>query len=124
MRKYSLYRPNMMWLTSTITYFLTDVSQGTSPYFSKGWCRRVNAQDNESKGNVRQGKWKDQKEMREKVSKSKSSVEHRCCCCLVLFKLFVVVIWFYFYLIFFLKFSPSSLGCLLCWGLLVFDVSL
>ena len=30
----------MMWLTSTITQFLTDVSQGTSPYFSKGWSRK------------------------------------------------------------------------------------
>ena len=30
----------MMWLTSPVTHFLTDVSQGTSPNFSKGWCAR------------------------------------------------------------------------------------
>ena len=30
----------MMWLTSTVTHFLTDVSQGTSPNFSKAWCAR------------------------------------------------------------------------------------
>ena len=30
----------MMWLMSTVTHFLTDVSQGTSPNFSKGWCTR------------------------------------------------------------------------------------
>ena len=29
-----------MWLTSTVTHFLTDVRQGTSPNFSKGWCTR------------------------------------------------------------------------------------
>ena len=28
----------MMWLTSTVTHFLMDVSQGTSPNFSKDWC--------------------------------------------------------------------------------------
>ena len=28
----------MTWLTSAATHFLTDVSQGTSPNFSKGWC--------------------------------------------------------------------------------------
>ena len=39
-RKYSLYRQNMMWLTSTVTHFLTEVSQDTSPNFSKGWCVR------------------------------------------------------------------------------------
>ena len=39
-RKYSLYHQNMMWLTSPVTHFLTDVSQGTSPNFSKGWCVR------------------------------------------------------------------------------------
>ena len=30
----------MMWLTSPVTLFLMDVSQGTSPKFSKGWCVR------------------------------------------------------------------------------------
>ena len=39
-RKYSLYHQNMMRLTSTVTHFLMDVSQGTSPKFSKGWCTR------------------------------------------------------------------------------------
>ena len=29
-----------MWLTSPVTHFLTDVSQGTSPNLSKGWCAR------------------------------------------------------------------------------------
>ena len=29
-----------MWITSTVTHFLTDVSQGTSPNFSKDWCTR------------------------------------------------------------------------------------
>ena len=36
--EYSLYYQNMMWLTSTVTHFLSDVSLGTSPNFSKGWC--------------------------------------------------------------------------------------
>ena len=30
-----------MWLTSTVAHFLTDISQGTSPKFSKGWCINV-----------------------------------------------------------------------------------
>ena len=30
----------MMWLTSPVTHFLTGVSQGTCPNFSKGWCAR------------------------------------------------------------------------------------
>ena len=30
----------MMWLMSTVAYFLTDISLGTSPNFSKGWCTR------------------------------------------------------------------------------------
>ena len=30
----------MMWLTSPVTHFLTDVSQGTSPNLSKGWGTR------------------------------------------------------------------------------------
>ena len=29
-----------MWLTSPVTHFLTDVSQGASPNLSKGWCTR------------------------------------------------------------------------------------
>ena len=32
----------MKWLTSTVTHFLMDVSMGTSPNFSKGWCPKVN----------------------------------------------------------------------------------
>ena len=40
MLEYSLYRQNMMWFTSTVTHFLTDVSQGTCPNFLKGWCTR------------------------------------------------------------------------------------
>ena len=36
--EYSLYCQNMMWLTSTVTHFLTDISLGTYPDFSKGWC--------------------------------------------------------------------------------------
>ena len=39
-RKYSLYCQNMMWLTPSVTHFLMDVSQGTSPNFSKGWCTK------------------------------------------------------------------------------------
>ena len=30
----------MMWLMSAVTHFLTDVSLGTFPNFSKGWCVR------------------------------------------------------------------------------------
>ena len=40
MQKYGLYRQNMMWLTSTVTHFLTGVSMRTSPNFSKGLCAR------------------------------------------------------------------------------------
>ena len=32
----------MMWLTSTVAQFNLDISLGTSPDFSKGWCVSVN----------------------------------------------------------------------------------
>ena len=34
-RKYSLYRQNMTWLTSTVAHFLTDISKGISLIFQK-----------------------------------------------------------------------------------------